>query len=76
MNGDCCTSVLYGPGMIAISRSRYGPDLGGAKGTRTPDPLTGKWGPRRARGSGPWPVLWGQVWACVVGQAGLVRVTV
>ena len=38
-------------------RARAGQDV---------DPLTGKWGPRRVRGSGPWPVLFGQVWACVV----------
>src|SRR6516225_3601584 len=39
---DCCTSVLYGPGKTTISRSRYGADLGGARGTRTPDPLLAK----------------------------------
>jgi predicted AAA+ superfamily ATPase len=33
---------------------------------RAPELLTGKWGPRRARGSEPWPVLCGQVRACVV----------
>src|SRR5215831_14128220 len=33
-----------------------------------PDPLTGKWGPRRARGSEPWPVLRGQVCAAWCGS--------
>jgi hypothetical protein len=30
--------------------------------------LTGKWGPRQARGSEPWPMPWGQVRVCVVGS--------
>src|SRR5437773_11514602 len=42
MNSDCCTSVLYVPDKTAISRSRYGRDPGGAKGTRIPDPLLAK----------------------------------
>jgi hypothetical protein len=39
MTGDCCTFVLYGPARTVISRSQYGPDLGGASETRTRDPL-------------------------------------
>ena len=53
------------PVLRASDLARYQESGSGAKGTRTPDPLTGKWGPRRARGSEPWPVLCGQVWACV-----------
>jgi hypothetical protein len=42
MNGDCCTFVLYWPGPAGFSRSQFAPGLGGAKGTRTPDPLLAK----------------------------------